>query len=637
MPSAPLTPAYSWVKRLGFFYALAFLIALSGAAVLYYQIAKATPSDPAAIELTMARFAAHTDYQTSPPAHLANAPVVLLPHRIDDMLRGPGGFYWYELDFNVSSDSRIEAIYIPRFAMNAEVYLNGDRVAFYGPLTGAYAERNWNRPQILNLGAKALQQGKNTLAIQVRAFPDYLAGLSSIWLGSDENLREAYRSRYEVQVTSVYLSTAFVLGAGIVLTILIGMGKTRSGLLTLLAATCFLWGIRNLAFLTTVPPFEHGLWIQITQGGLLVFASAIVLLILLYCRVPKQRLEWKIWWAYTLSFPVLLFINENWALRLVGYYGILGLCMYCWNVVLLIRHGNSKQSLAPHAFGFGLLCYMALSLSDLLFLAGILPFDGYFLNQYMGIAMFLAMSYFLIDRYSGLLAESDRFNETLQSRLMEREAELATQYQRMQKTDEEKVKMAERQRLMADMHDGLGAHLVAAIHHLQSSNFNRKSTLNLLESGLRDLQLTIDSLEPIEQDLTTLLGAFRYRIADNMRSAGIRLHWVVDEDIPPVPYLDARNCLHVLRMVQEIFTNILKHANASEVSLHVSRGPKYVGVQIQDNGVGFVVERSGHGRGLKNLKQRAASLGGNIEMSSEVGHGTCFLLKLPLNTQTGQP
>lgn len=632
MASEPLTPTYNWAKRLGLFYALAMLIALCGAAVLYYQIAKATPTDPSAIELTMARFAAHTDYQTEPPAHLATAPLVQLPHRIDDMLRGPGGFYWYELDFDVLPDSRIEALYIPRFAMNAEVYLNGERIGFYGPMTGEFVERNWNRPQIVNLGANVLKLGQNTLAIQVRAFPDYLAGLSTIWLGSDENLREAYRSRYEVQVTSVYLSTAFVLGAGIVLTILIGMGKTRSGLLMLLAATCFLWGIRNLAFLTTVPPFEHGLWIQITQGGLLVFASTIVLLILLYCRVPKQRLEWKIWWAYSLSFPVLLIINENWALRLVGYYGILGLCMYSWNVILLMRHGNSKQSLAPHAFGFGLLSYMALSASDLLFLAGILPFDGYFLNQYMGIAMFLAMSYFLIDRYSGLLAESDSFNETLQSRLMEREVELATQYLRMQKIDEEKVKMAERQRLMADMHDGLGAHLVAAIHHLQSSNFNRKNTLNLLESGLRDLQLTIDSLEPIEQDLTTLLGAFRYRIADNMRSAGIRLHWVIDEDIPPIPYLDARNCLHVLRIVQEIFTNILKHANASEVSLHVSRGPKYVGVQIQDNGVGFVLERSQHGRGLKNLKQRAAALGGSIEMTTEAGQGTRFLLRLPLDT-----
>lgn len=628
-------PAYpSWLKRLGLFYVCAILIALAGAAILFYQISKATPTDPSAVEIKVARFSQQTMYKTHPPKSLEQALRVQLPHRIDHMLRSPGGFYWYEFDFTALPEHQLETLYIPRFAMNAEVYLNGERIAFFGPITGEFAERNWNRPQIVNLGPNLIQIGQNTVAIQVRAFPDYLAGLSTVWLGSNENLREAYRSRYEVQVTSVYLSTAFVLGAGIVLTILIGMGKSRSGLLMLLAATCYLWGVRNLAFLTTVPPFEHGTWIQITQGGLLLFASLIVLLILLYCQVPKKRLEWKIWWVYSLSFPVLLLINENWALRLVAYYGVLGLCMYTWNVYLLVLHGNNKQSLAPHAFGFGLLCFMALSVSDLLFLAGILPFDWYFLNQYMGIAMFLAMSYFLIDRYSNLLKESERFNETLQIRLMEREAELAEQYQRLQKIDEDKVKMAERQRLMADMHDGLGAHLVAAIHHLQSSNFNRRNTLNLLESGLRDLQLTIDSLEPIEQDLTTLLGAFRYRITDSMRSAGIRLHWAIDEDIPAIPYLDARNCLHVLRIVQEIFTNILKHAQASEVSVAVSRGPKYVGVQIQDNGVGFEMDTQHTGRGLNNLNQRAASLGGSIDMSTATGRGTRYLLKLPLNIDT---
>ena len=385
-----------------------------------------------------------------------------------------------------------------------------------------------------------------------------------------------------------------------------------------------------MAFLATVPPFQHGVWIQITQGGLLVFASVIVLLILMYCKVPKRRLEWKVWWAYSLSFPVFVLINENWTLRLVEYYGILGLGMYTWNFFQLVRLGNSQQSLVPHAFGFGLLCFMALSASDLLFLAGVLPFDGYFLNQYLGIAMFLAMSYFLIEKYSMLLTDADQFNQILQTSLTKREAELAAQYQTLQKIDEDRVKMTERQRLMADMHDGLGAHLVAAIHHLQSSNFNRKNTLNLLESGLRDLQLTIDSMEPIEQDLTTLLGAFRYRIADNMRSAGIRLHWVVEQDIPTVPHLDARNCLHVLRIVQEIFTNILKHAHANEISLQISRGPNYVGVQIQDNGVGFVQERCRHGRGLRNLTQRAGAIGASIDMTTGPGCGTRFMLKLPL-------
>jgi signal transduction histidine kinase len=621
----------SWASRLVLFYVLAIVIAVLCSSVLYYQMAQTVPNDPSALEITQARFTAHAGYQTNPPRQLQTAATVELPHRIDDKLRGPGGFYWYEFDFTALPESRIEALYLPRFAMNAEVYLNGSRIAFFGPMTGQFAERNWNRPQMVSLGASQILPGTNTVSIQVRAFPDYLAGLSTLWLGSDENLREAYRSRYEVQVTTVYLSTAFVLGAGIVLTILIGLGKSRSVMLMLLAITCFLWGIRNLAFLTTTPPVEHGAWIQITQGGLLVFASLIALLGLLYCKVPKYRLEWKIWLAYTLSFPVFILINENWALRLVGYYGILGLSMYAWLVILMIRMGNTTQSFAPHAFGFGLLCYTVLSASDLLFLAGILPFDGYFVNQYMGIVMFLAMSYFLIERYSNLLAESDRFNETLQTSLMAREAELAEQYLELQKVGEEKVKMAERQRLMADMHDGLGAHLVAAIHHLQSSNFNRKNTLNLLESGLRDLQLTIDSLEPIEQDLTTLLGAFRYRIADNMRSAGIRLHWFIEDDIPPIPYLDARNCLHVLRIIQEIFTNILKHANASEVSVQVTRGPKYVGVQIEDNGVGFVVERCQHGRGLKNLTQRAEALGSSIDMTTEAGRGTRFLLKLPLD------
>ena len=56
MPSAPLKPTSNWAKRLGLFYVLAVCIALSGAALLSYQIAKATPTDPSAIELSMARF-----------------------------------------------------------------------------------------------------------------------------------------------------------------------------------------------------------------------------------------------------------------------------------------------------------------------------------------------------------------------------------------------------------------------------------------------------------------------------------------------------------------------------------------------------------------------------------------------------
>lgn len=625
----------TWRQRLFALYAGAGFLALMLATLLGWQISQDEPKAVDAIEVTQARLLRAEQYQMYPPYGLLTAPLVALPNRIDQWLKTPGGYFWYEFEFQYSQTSPIESIYIPRLAMNGEVYLNGERVGYFGPMDKDQLERNWNRPQIVNLGPGRVRMGENTVSIQVFAFPDYLAGLSTIWLGRDADLRKAQRVRHEVQVTSIYLSTAFVMGAGIVLAMLLGMGRSRNLNLVLLAAVCFLWGVRNLAFLTVNPPFPHEVWVRITQGGLLLFASTLVLLILVYTQTHRKHWVWKVWWIFSLSFPVLLAINANWALRLVSYYGFIGLLVYAWSVQRLMRFGNARQQLAPHFFAFGMLCFVSLSILDLMFLIGVSDFDGYFLNQYIGIVMFLAMSYFLLDRYSGLLRESDEFNETLQTRLMQREAELAAQYDNMKQIDQEKVRLAERHRLMADMHDGMGANLVAAIHQIQSPAFDKANTLELLESGLRDLQLNMDSLEPIEGDLVTLLGAFRYRIANSLKASGISLLWSVDEDVPELNYLDPRNALHVLRIVQEVFANILKHSQATAVTLAVLRGPKYVGVHIEDNGVGFDLQGANLGKGMKNLRHRAAQLGAHMAIDSRPGEGTRFVLHLPL--EHGKP
>ncbi|MDP2379000.1 MAG: hypothetical protein Q8M35_00685, partial [Pseudohongiella sp.] len=71
----------SWLKRLGLFYVCAILIALAGASILFYQISKATPTDPGAIEIKVARFSEQTTYKTRPPKSLEQALRVQLPHR----------------------------------------------------------------------------------------------------------------------------------------------------------------------------------------------------------------------------------------------------------------------------------------------------------------------------------------------------------------------------------------------------------------------------------------------------------------------------------------------------------------------------------------------------------------------------
>nr|WP_306173709.1 ATP-binding protein [Limnobacter humi] len=602
--------------------------------MLLAQMARGIPSDPEALRVTNARHLAMGEYQRMPPTALLTAPTVTLPHREDTLLQTAGGFYWFQFDVFAHPDHTYESIYIPRLAMNGEVYLNDERVGYFGPLTGDYAERNWNRPLYVQLAPSLVKPGLNRVSVQIRVFPDYMAGLSTVWVGSDENLREAYLSRRGLQITSVFFSTSFIIGAGIVLLILVTLRETRKWNLVLLALTCMLWGLRNLAFLATEPPVSHSHWVQISQGGLLFFASTVFLMVLNYCKVPRNRWERKAWWTYLLTFPALLLVHQDWSLRVVEVYGSIILLGYLWCVRLMWRHGNQHKALDAHAFSFGLLCFCLLSIHDLLLLAGYRSFDGYFLNQYMGIVMFLVLSYFMIDRYSRLLKEADLFNETLQARLARREAELAAQYQVMQHIDAEKVKLNERQRLMADMHDGIGAYLVAAIHQLRGNAVDTRTTLALLEDGLRDLQLSIDSLEPMEQDLTTLLGSFRYRIASSLTAAGIELQWQVDEQIPPLPYLDPRHCLNLLRVLQEVFANILKHANASRVTLRVSNGAGHVGVQITDNGVGFDSDDHPAGRGLHNMRQRVALLGGKLTVTAHTGQGTNILIELPTSTNT---
>jgi len=134
-----------------------------------------------------------------------------------------------------------------------------------------------------------------------------------------------------------------------------------------------------------------------------------------------------------------------------------------------------------------------------------------------------------------------------------------------------------------------------------------------------------------------LLATARYRLEPRFEQAGIRLIWIVGQ-LPPLPKITPEHALHILRIVQEIFTNIVKHAGAREVRLSVSaRGPS-LAIDIVDDGEGFDVAAAtapradgAHRRGLANLVARAAAIGGTINWTSAPG-GTSVTLLLPLAT-----
>jgi len=102
------------------------------------------------------------------------------------------------------------------------------------------------------------------------------------------------------------------------------------------------------------------------------------------------------------------------------------------------------------------------------------------------------------------------------------------------------------------------------------------------------------------------------------------------QDLPTLAWLGPPQALQLIRIVQEVLTNVLKHAVATRMLISARCDGPFVEVCITDNGRGFDVASTSTGRGLRHLAQRAAGLHGSVLIESEPRSGTTVKLLLPV-------
>jgi signal transduction histidine kinase len=231
-------------------------------------------------------------------------------------------------------------------------------------------------------------------------------------------------------------------------------------------------------------------------------------------------------------------------------------------------------------------------------------------------------------RVAHALAESQRLNAQLEERVRQKEKELERNFDKLERLSRAAAVTEERQRIMTDMHDGIGAQLISALCMAESGEASPREIAALLRECIDDLRLTIDSLESKDNELLPALGNFRYRIEGRLRALGIELEWRVD-DLPALPYLSARTLQHVLRILQEAFANVLKHALATRIRFETGVAPdeRRVFIRLSDDGKGFAPSGA-EGRGLGNMARRAQAIGGELRVCS-TAEGTTIELQLP--------
>jgi len=202
---------------------------------------------------------------------------------------------------------------------------------------------------------------------------------------------------------------------------------------------------------------------------------------------------------------------------------------------------------------------------------------------------------------------------------------------------------AERQRIARDLHDETGQSLTAIgmglrglSTKLSARNKDAFNTLHKLETltadSLKELQRLMTDLRPSHLDDLGLSAALRWYAARIQEHSS--LHVRVDIYGEECDLDDAMK-ITVFRVIQESLNNIIKHAQATHVNIHLRYEPKHVRISVFDNGVGFdreQVRQKGTNRpslGLAGMEERAALLGGTVTIQSRPGYGTEVEVVIP--------
>ncbi|MBV7257955.1 sensor histidine kinase [Erythrobacter crassostreae] len=229
-----------------------------------------------------------------------------------------------------------------------------------------------------------------------------------------------------------------------------------------------------------------------------------------------------------------------------------------------------------------------------------------------------------------LFRTSAQINDLLQAQLDERTGELAVAHDREKRLVRQQALDEERQRIMRDMHDGLGSHLMSMMMMAKRGNGEYSDYADGLQSVIDEMRLMIDSMDSVGESLRAALTVFKKRIVPRAQEAGFAVNWS-DDGTAILPQYNPRQILQVFRILQEALTNALKHSGGDTIDVTIGAAPgnpNTTQITIADNGGGIAQAASGRsGRGLRNMRARATGIEAEFDIVSS-DDGTRVLLTM---------
>jgi PAS domain S-box-containing protein len=204
----------------------------------------------------------------------------------------------------------------------------------------------------------------------------------------------------------------------------------------------------------------------------------------------------------------------------------------------------------------------------------------------------------------------------------------------------EEVRQAERERIARDLHDMVLQDLLSALQTAEAHRLTRprdereaaeevREMIYSLRRASRGVREAVHELRAGEVVGRALPRAVEDLVGvERRRSPQFEVEVDVSEGVPQE--LPKEVCRDVLLVVREALANARRHSSARRVRVVLDASDEELRVEVTDDGVGFDPRQSLQGVGINAMRERSSALGGELEVSSELGNGTSVRLRLPL-------
>jgi signal transduction histidine kinase len=525
-----------------------------------------------------------------------------------------------------------------------EVSLNGHVLDRYTASDEHY-KINRLQPYSIVLYDSLLRSGTNNLTIRY-ATRDMVVAVSQISIGSQEVIDNDVRF-YEFFSTTVIKSMTFLLVLmGIFLfwfnsvfpnERLLGL----SGRIMLLTAT-----LMSVQMMAEIPAEFYSLWRGVVVGLIGLLVSGAVEFLREYSGQRVLGNEQKIVLGYVVCLSLVAFVFNDAMASKVSMLGVAFLLTYCFTSLMwMLLRGSLLQS------KIGMLYFACFMITDTLFLRDFMVLPGnasmfdsakrlvsippflqeeIFFSPSALMLLLFSMMAVVIQRYQAAREYEEAEAVRIYGALAQSEAELRTVLGQQHAVESAQVVQSERQRLLLEIHDGIGAQLADGYRRASEGKLTSGQFADVFQYCIDDMRLIMDciSMRP-RAEMEVILGSLLHRLQPRLAKSGIGVDYRPFKRQQSHLGLSDVQCLHAGRIVQECLIAALQHQACNRVVLVLRESARGIFIYAHDNGAAYAGQ-DGEARRAQQaeLRKRAASLGSTIRFHhGDHGHATALLYR----------